>query len=72
MKWGQGRNDSLLLPSLLFEQVNGLPVHLFNEDGFLLQVDMDGRVVLNAFDPVIGVEVFMKGDLENGCTSLPR
>jgi len=58
-------------PPFLFEQVKGL-VRLFDEDGLLLQVDMDGSVVLNAFNPVVGVKVFMEGDLENGCASLPR
>ncbi len=63
----KGRHDSLFLPSLS-EQV----VRLFDEDGLLLQVDMDGRVVLNTFDPVVGIKIFMKGDLENRCASLPR
>jgi hypothetical protein len=35
------------------------------------RLDLDGRVVLDAVDAVIGIQVFVQGDLEEGCASLP-
>ena len=47
-------------------------MHLFNKDRFLLQVDMNRSMILHSLNAMVGIQVFVQSDLEDGCTSLPK
>jgi len=45
---------------------------LFNENGFLVETNMNRGMVLDALNTMIGIQVFMKGNLEDRSTALPE
>jgi len=43
---------------------------LFNENGFLVETNMNRGMVLDALDTMIGIQIFMEGNLEDRSTAL--
>lgn len=45
---------------------------LFNKDRFILHADMNRSMIFNSFNAMVRIQIFVQGNLEDGCTSLPR